>query len=95
MIVSFTCRPLTAQKRLGYLDFKQSEKLLVSSFKFDENCRKMFDNYGYEDKFIQISCDESSKETISTQFMSVLEISPKRCIPNIYFVLGKPGSGNI
>jgi hypothetical protein len=78
---------------MSYLDFEQREKLIDSSFKFEEECRKLMKHYEEEGKYIEVACGTRSLDDLFTACSSKLELPPKRKIANFYFVIGKPGSG--
>jgi adenylate kinase family enzyme len=78
---------------MRYVEFEQQEKLIDSSFKFEEESRKLLNYYGEEEKYIEVSCDTMSLGELFTECFSKLELEPKRKVSNVYFVLGKPGSG--
>lgn len=79
-------------ERMRYVEFEQMESIFNLSFQFEEDNRKMMSCYKEEGKYMELS---GSLEDIITKCSSNLELQPKRKIPSVYFVLGKPGSGNI
>lgn len=53
----------------------------------------MLNHYGGEEKYIEINCDTMSLSELFAKCLSKLEMQPKQKVANVYFVLGKPGSG--